>query len=400
MRATSAADVLVDPPAADVWATVISVDDHLVEPPHLFEGRLPGALADRAPRVRTTSKGHEIWVFDDRAFPQVGLNAVAGRPKDVPPMEPVRFDQMRRGCWDPHARVADMDLGGIWASLSYPSQITGFCGSVYASCSDPELGLACVRAFNDWYLEEWVGAAPERFVPLGITYMADAGAAAAEIRRNAGRGFRAVSLPEHPQLIGLPTLHSGWWDPVVRACAETGTVVCLHVGSSGITGPDLPVDGPMVEYTATLFPSLSMSACVDWLWSGLPLRFPELRVCLGEGGIGWVPMLADRLDYVHEVSGHGRRAWPSSELTPTDVLLSSFWFCTLDDPSIWPIRDRIGVDRIMVEVDYPHADSTWPDTQAFLADRLAPLSVDEVRRVTHANAAGLFDHPLPEVVLP
>lgn len=369
---------------------LVSVDDHVVEPRHLFEGRMPAGLADRAPFVKTTSSGNEIWVFDGQAYPQVGLNAVAGRSKDSEPTEPVRFDQMRRGCFDPTARVADMDLGGISASVNFPSQITGFCGTVYSGCSDPELGLGCVRAWNDWYLEEWASAHPGRFIPLGITYLADPAEGAAEIRRNAGRGFRAVSLPEQPQKLGYPTLHSGWWDPVVEACEETGTVVCLHVGSSGITGPELPLDGPMVEYTATLFSSLSMAACADWLWSGYPVRHPDLQIVLAEGGLGWVPMLADRLDYIVDVSGHGRRAWMSDELRPTDVLRRNFWFCSLDDPSIWPIRDRIGVDHILVEVDYPHADSTWPDTPAFLVDRLAALSADEVAAVTHRNAEELF----------
>ncbi|MGH9111000.1 MAG: amidohydrolase family protein [Acidimicrobiales bacterium] len=374
--------------------TVISVDDHLVEPRHMFEGRLPARLADRAPYVKTTSQGHEIWVFDGQAYPQVGLNAVVGRSKDESPMEPVRFDEMRRGCWDPDARVADMDLAGIWASVGFPSQITGFCGSVYSSCSDASLGQACVRAWNDWFWEEWWSPHPERFVPLGITWLADPEVAAAEIRRNAARGFRAVTLPEQPHRLGYPSLYSGWWDPVLAACAESGTVVCVHVGSSGM--PDQALDGPLVEVAATLFSSQSLIACVDWLWSGVAVRFPELHIAMSEGGIGWVPMLADRLDYVHGWSGHGRRAWPSTELTPTEVLLRNFWFCSLDDPSIWPIRDRIGVDHVMVEVDYPHADSTWPATQSFLADRLAGLPVDEQRRVTHANAAALFRHPLPE----
>jgi len=369
---------------------LVSVDDHVVEPRHLFEGRMPAALADRAPYVKETSKGHEIWVFDGRAYPQVGLNAVAGRSKDTDPMEPVRFDDMRPGCFDPAARVADMDLGGISASVNFPSQITGFCGAVFAGCSDPELGAACARAWNDWIHEEWVSAHPGRFVPLGITCFADPESAAAEIRRNAARGFRAVSLPEHPQQLGFPSLHSGWWDPVVRACVETSTVVCLHVGSSGITGDDLPLDGPMVEYTATLFSSLSLSACADWLWSGYPVRHPELAVVMAEGGLGWVPMLADRLDYIVDTSGHGRKAWMSDELRPTEVLLRNFWFCSLDDPSIWPIRDRIGVSNICLEVDYPHADSAWPDSHALLADRLADLSADERDAVMWRNAAGLF----------
>jgi predicted TIM-barrel fold metal-dependent hydrolase len=391
---TSGAGLLPDPEPAEVRFTVISVDDHLVEPRHLFEGRVPSRMADRAPYVRTTSKQHEIWVFDGQAYPQVGLNAVAGRSRDDSPMEPVRFDQMRRGCWDPDERVADMDLAGIWASVNFPSQITGFCGTVYSQCSDPELGLACVQAWNDWFHEEWWEPHPTRFVPLGITFLADPSLAAAEIRRNAARGFRAVSLPEQPHRLGYPSLHTGWWDPVLAACEETGTVVCLHVGSSGMLG-DQPLDGPLIETTATLFSSLSLSACVDWLWSGAPLRFPQLRIAMSEGGIGWVPMLADRLDYVHGWSGHGRKAWPSNELTPTEVLLRNFWFCSLDDPSIWPIRDRIGVDHIMVEVDYPHADSTWPETQDFLADRIGGLPIDDQRAILFGNAATLFRHPLP-----
>ncbi|CAN5637319.1 amidohydrolase family protein [soil metagenome] len=392
------AGLLPDPPAAEVRFTVISVDDHLVEPRHLFEGRMPTALAEQAPYVRETSKGNEIWVFDGQAYPQVGLNAVVGRQRNGSPMEPVRFDEMRKGCWDPGARVADMDLAGIWASVSFPSQISGFCGSVYSQCSDAAVGQACVRAWNDWFAEEWFATHPDRFIGLGIVFLSDPALAAAEIRRNAERGFTAVSLPEQPHRLGYPSLHSGWWDPVLAACEETGTVVCLHVGSSGMM--DLAVDGPLVEVAATLFSSLSLTACADWLWSGVVLRYPELRIAMSEGGIGWVPLLADRLDYIREWSGYGRDAWPTTELTPTEALLRNFWFCSVDDPSIWPIRDRIGVDHIMIEVDYPHADSTWPDTQRFLADRLAGLSVPEQRRVTHANAAALFRHPLPAEIRP
>jgi predicted TIM-barrel fold metal-dependent hydrolase len=378
--------------------TIISVDDHLVEPRHLFEGRLPQRLQDRAPHVRETSKGHEIWVFDGQKFDQVGLNAVVGRSPEIGVMEPLRFDQMRPGCYDPAARVVDMDLGGIWASVNFPSQITGFCGSVYSACSDPELGVACVQAFNDWYLEEWVQAFPGRFVPMGITYLADPGQGAAEIRRNAERGVVAVSLPEQPHRLGYPSLHSGWWDPVLQACAETGTVVCLHVGSSGMM--DMALDGPLVQLGATLFSSMSYNACVDWVWSGVAVRYPELRIAMSEGGIGWVPMLADRLDFMCGGAGHGIDGWNGGDVTPTDVLLRNFWFCSIDDPSIWPIRDRIGVDHLMVEVDYPHADSTWPDTPQLLARRLADLPVEDQRKICHQNAAELFRHPLPEVTHP
>jgi predicted TIM-barrel fold metal-dependent hydrolase len=236
-------------------------------------------------------------------------------------------------------------------------------------------------------------------VPMGITWLADPEKGAAEIRRNAERGFTAVTLPELPHRLGYPSLHTDYWDPVMAACQETGTVVCLHVSSSGPM-PGLPSDSPRTALAATLFQAQAMITCADWLWSGVAIRFPDLKIAMSEGGIGWVPMLMDRLEFMLDQSGHGRGEWMSKELSPTEVLQRNFWFCTIDDPSVLPIRHRIGLDRIMVEVDYPHADSTWPDTQEFLARALKDVPVDEARMMTHENAARLFRHPLPENRLP
>ena len=126
--------------------TVISVDDHVVEPAHTFEGRLPKALQDRAPRIVETPNGHQVWEFEGERYTQVGMNAVAGRRPETYGLEPFRFDQMRPGCYDVEARVRDMDINGVWASVNFPSQITGFCGRVFFSCPDRDLGVACVRA--------------------------------------------------------------------------------------------------------------------------------------------------------------------------------------------------------------------------------------------------------------
>ena len=145
---------------------------------------------------------------------------------------------MRPGCYDVDARVRDMDINGVWASVNFPSQITGFCGSVFSRCSDPELGLAVTRAWNDWFFDEWYSPHPDRIVPMGITYLGDAEQGAAEIRRNAARGFTAVTLPEMPHRIGMEPIFSDWWDPIIAACAETDTVICLHVGSTGVA--DMP----------------------------------------------------------------------------------------------------------------------------------------------------------------
>jgi len=391
--------LLPDPTPGPIHYTVISVDDHLVEPPDLFEGRLPAGLADRAPHVRETSKGHQVWEFEGKVFPQLGLNAVVGRDRNESAVEPRRFEHMRPGCYRIDDRIRDQDLAGIWASVNFPSQITGFCGTVYAKADDPALGLAVTKAWNDWLFDEWWQPYPERTIPLGITWLADADLGAAEVRRNAERGFRAVTLPENPHRLDLPSVHSGYWDPILEACVETDTVVCLHVGSSGMM--PMPLDAPMIELGATLFGALSLDACANWLWSGIPVRFPDLKIAMSEGGIGWVPMLIDRLDYIVAQSGHGRKAWMSDELSPSEVLRRNFWFCTIDDPSsLTAGREAIGVDHIMVETDYPHADSTWPDTQAFLHDRLGGLPTDDIAKITHRNAAELFRHPLPPNPLP
>ena len=385
-----------EPEPREVKYTIISVDDHLVEPPGMFEGRLPAKYQELAPKVVETEQGHEVWEFDGERYTQVGMNAVAGRrPEDIK-LEPTRFEDMRKGCWDIDARIRDMDINGIWASVNFPSMITGFCGRVFANASDKDLGLATTRAWNDWLFEEWYSPYPERIVPLGITWIADPVLGAEEIRRNAERGFVSVTLPERPQNIGYPSLFSGYWDPIVEACAETDTVITLHVGSSG--GYEMPDDAPKLELGATMFGQLSLGACAEWLWSGYPGRFPDLKIAMSEGGIGWVAMLLDRLDNIVDRSGYGR-TYPS-DLRPSEVLKRNFWFCTIDDPSTIDTRHRIGVENIMFETDYPHGDGTWPDTQLLVEKVWGHLPTDEVRMMLCENAAKLFRHPLPEVVLP
>ena len=309
-------------------------------------------------------------------------------------LEPFRFDQMRPGCYDIDARIADMDLNGIWASMNFPSQVSGFCGRIFSGCSDPELGLATTRAWNDWLFEEWYSPYPERIIPLGITYLTDPVLGAEEIRRNAARGFRSVALPERPHRIGLPTIFDDSWRPIIEACVETDTVVSLHVGSSGM--PDLPEGAPILALGATLFGQLSLTACAEWLWSGWAHRYPELKIAMSEGGIGWVAMLLDRLDNIVDRSGYS----PDWNIRPADLLRRNFWFCTLDDPSTIGTRHRIGIENVMIETDYPHGDGTWPDTQTVIRDTWGHIPADELRAMCCLNAADLFRHPLPTTVLP
>jgi predicted TIM-barrel fold metal-dependent hydrolase len=389
--------LLPDPEPRPVHFTLISVDDHLMEPPDTFEGRLPRALAGRAPRVVETEEGHQVWSIGGRPYFQVGFMCVAGRPREDHRLEPARYDEVRPGCWRIEDRIQDMDINGVWASVNFPSGVTGFGGTLFSELDDVELGLACVRAWNDWLFEAWHGPYPERIVPLGITYLRDPELGAAEIRRNAARGFTAVTMPEQPHRQGLPPVFDRSWEPVVRACAETGTVLNLHVGSSGF--PAMPPGAPLLELGATLFQAMAFESCAEWLWSGWPARYPELKIAMSEGGIAWVAGLLDRVDNIMARSGYGL-GWPARDVTPSECLRRNFWFCMIDDPSTLATRHAIGVENILCESDYPHGDGTWPDTQEVLARMLRGLPAHEIRLMTHENAAKLYRHPLPAVRRP
>ncbi|HVX19753.1 MAG TPA: amidohydrolase family protein [Acidimicrobiales bacterium] len=387
---------LPDPPRAKRKYTVISADDHIVEPPDTFEGRVPAALADRAPKIVEKDDGTETWVYDGQELPNVGFNAVVGRPVDEWAMEPTRFDEMRRGAWDIHQRVADMDLNGIYASMNFPSFLPGFAGQRLQQVTrDRELAMACVRAWNDWHLDAWAGPYPDRIIPCQLPWLLDPEAGARMIYENAERGFKAVTFSEDPSKLGLPTIHSGYWDPLVRACAETETVVNLHIGSSGtspMTTPDAPSD-----VAGVLFFAYAIFAAVDWLFSQLPVRYPDLKICLSEGGIGWVAALLDRLDHMGSYSAmYG--TW-KGDLTPAEVLQRNFWFCAVEDPSSFVQRHRIGVDHILVESDYPHCDSTWPNTQKVIEEEIGGLPAEDVAKMTWKNASELYRHPVPAAVV-
>ncbi len=386
---------LPEPPRAERLYTVISADDHIVEPPTVFEGRVPRRYAERAPRIIEKDDGTETWVYDGVELPNVGFNAVVGRPVSEWRMEPTRFDEMRRGAWDIHKRIEDMDLNGIYASLNFPSFLPGFAGQrLQRVTKDTELAMASVRAWNDWHLEEWAGSYPERIIPCQIPWLLDAEVGAEMIRQNAERGFKAVTFSEEPSKLGFPSIHSGYWEPFFQACAETGTVINLHIGSSG-SSPATTADAPP-DVAGVLFFAYAISAAVDWLYSLAPVRFPDLKICLSEGGIGWVPALLDRLDHMNRYNSmYG--TW-QDPLSPSDVLKRNFWFCAVEDQSTFALRDRIGVDNILLESDYPHSDSTWPETQRVIHEEIGGLPAEDIKKMTWENASKLYRHPVPQAV--
>ncbi len=202
---------------------------------------------------------------------------------------------MRAGVWDIHARVHDMDINGDYASVNFPSFLAGFSGQRFQLGHDPDLALAVVRAWNDFIIEEWAGAYPDRIIPLQLPWLLDPAVGGDEIRANAERGFKAVTFSEAPERLGFRRSTVEHWDPLLQACEETETVVCLHFGSSGTT-PQIAPDAPP-EVLIVLF-GMNIAAALDWVYSRVPARFPDIKLCLSEGGVGRVPPLLDRLDHV------------------------------------------------------------------------------------------------------
>jgi hypothetical protein len=204
---------------------LFSVDDHIIEPADVWSKRVPARFRDRAPHV-IEEDGREFWVYEDTRALTMGLNAVAGKPRDEWTMDPIRYTDMIPGCYDPVTRAKDMAADGVMSSVLFPS-LPRFGGALFPSFKDLDLADACVKAWNDFLLEEWCAAAPDMFVPMPIVQLWEPTAAAAEIRRNAGRGARAVNLPEETSLLGLPSYHNDAWNPVWDAVTECDLPVCI-----------------------------------------------------------------------------------------------------------------------------------------------------------------------------
>ncbi|WP_436776525.1 amidohydrolase family protein [Yinghuangia sp. YIM S09857] len=389
---------------------LIDVDAHVVEPPDVWSSRLPQRYRDVGPRVlhlpggqpklvgggyveEPGTEGPDVawWFYEEHRYSVKRLIAAAGYPADEITMDGVTYDEMRPGCWQPAARVADMDLNGVEAQLCYPNY-PRFCGQIFLWGKDRELALLCVKAYNDWMVEEWCGAGSGRLIPLCIVPLWDAELAAAEVRRNAARGVRAVAFSELPSYLGLPSIHSGYWDPFFAACAETGTVLCMHIGS-GTKTPQASPDSPDAVAATIIFGN-SVASMADMLFSGVPHRFPELKLLYAEAQIGWIPYLLERIDDVWET----HRGWSNAQAAcpepPSTYYRRQMYSCFFKDSVGTEMLHRIGVDNVMFETDYPHQDGTWPHSVKAAEEQFGHLDAESIHKIARGNAIRVFGLPL------
>jgi predicted TIM-barrel fold metal-dependent hydrolase len=397
---------------------IISVDDHVVEPPDLWTSRLPAKYLDRAPRVeRDRARFHfeggvfsfekgveggewcDWWLYDDLVYPFPKLSAAVGF--DDLDVTPVTFDEIRPGCWKQKDRLADMDANHVDASICFPNTLPRFAGQAFYERADKELALLCVQAYNDWMIDEWsAGDGKGRLIPLTIVPLWDARLAADEVRRCAGKGSFAVAFSENPHPLGLPSIHDKdrFWDPFFAACQETETVVCMHIGSSSKM-PSTSPDAPFIV-SSTLTFSNAMGSMLDFIFSGTLERFPQLVIAYSEGQVGWMPYVLERADKLWAERSDNSFG-TNLPHPPTSYIPGRIYGCIFDDETGLRNRDVIGMDQICFETDYPHADSTFPRSKEVATEICEQAGLDETEtykllRGNAIRAFGLERHGITE----
>jgi predicted TIM-barrel fold metal-dependent hydrolase len=363
---------------------LISVDDHIAEPADMFDAHVPQRFKDRAPRVVTEDGGTQQWYYGDVRGRNLGLNAVAGKPRDMYNIDASSYDEMRPGCFNVDERVRDMNAGGQLAGLNFPNW-TGFSGQVLNQGPDRDTNLVMIQAYNDWHVDEWCGAYPGRFIPCGILPLFDVELAAKEIRRLADKGCHAVTFSENPEALDMPSIHTDYWYPLFTAACDTDTVLCTHVGSSSrrpMTSTDAP---PSVAMTSSSM--MSMFSFVELIWGEFYERFPKLRFSLTEGDVGWIPYFLWRAEHVLDRhSGWTDATFPPGYSGPSDIFRKHLYTCFISDKVGVRLMDYFNEDHLFWESDYPHSDSNWPFAPEDILETMGHLDDRVINKITHENA--------------
>lgn len=381
----------------------ISVDDHVIEPPDLWEGRMPEKFAETGPRVirerlrflpgtrgkkwakDDDAEWCDAWHLEDVVIPLTFLLAPVG--KEVVDVEVATYDQLHPGTWKQPERLVDMEQSHVSSSMCFPN-LFRFAGQTFSELRDKELGLACIQGYNDWIIDEWSGGdARGKLLPVTVVPLWDADLAAAEVRRCAAKGSFLVTFPENPHPLGFPSLYQpGYWTPFFDACEETGTVLNMHIGTSSKMFVANPPDAPWIVTSSQTFIN-SQGSLLDYVFSGTLERHPSLTLSYSEGQVGWLPYVMERADKLW-AERHDNEFGSALTAPPSEFIQGSVFFCIFDDPVGLRLRDLIGMSQIVFETDYPHPDSTFPHTLETFETMCttAELSSNEMHALARGNA--------------
>jgi uncharacterized protein len=366
----------------------ISVDDHVQEVPNLWTDRLSKKKwGDRVPRIERTQNGAEQWVVD-------GLVLVDGRIARVGALmadrnqDPTHWADVPALAFIPSERLKAMDAAGIDYSVLYPT-VAGLAGEAFGRLQDPELELACAKAYNDWLIEEWASVS-DRFIPQCIVPIWPAEAAVDEIKRAVAKGHRGVIFPSLPMhLRDVPHVSGPEYDPVWSVCEELQVPICLHAGASpDLQSPTPPNLAPALAgaLDAATKP-VSRAFVISLLtFSRVLLRHPKLRMVMAESALSWGMLYLEWADHQFEHDGLAREGY---DLKPSEMFHRQCFFTSWFD-KIAPFADYIGVEHILWSANFPLATSTWPRTRETIDRCFQGVSAEAREKVLWKNAASLY----------
>lgn len=382
---------------------IIDSDTHISEPADVWTSRVPAKWKDRVPHVRwvadPSGAKEQFWFIGDQKMYGVASAANAGWA-DPFPGHPPSYEAAHKGSWDATARLAYMDEIGCWAQVLYPN-LGGFGNQAFLKMGDAELMLACVRAYNDFQID-WISPAPKRFIPVMAMPFWDVPAMVEEIERCAKRGFKGILFTAAPQDYGMPVLADRHWDPFWAAAQASGLPISFHIGSGDFldeskdmyTPKRLKADGWAATYARTTVDLFFINAAqiTDLLFSGVLARFPTLKFVSVESGVGWIPFMLDAVDY-HFDAVQLSKSRPEFKMKPSDYFRRQIYACYWFERDInRTILEKVGVDNILFETDFPHVTCLYGDRQVTdtIETGLGKETEALRRRILFDNAAELY----------
>jgi predicted TIM-barrel fold metal-dependent hydrolase len=366
---------------------LVSADDHVIEHPQVWTERLSRhRWGDRIPHVERDVEGSDYWLVDGRRLPLMGSGSAAALMRDR--AEPRKLEEVPPAACQPAERLKVMDRNGVERSVLYPS-VAGIAGESFAMVDDPELEVDCVRAYNDWLIQEWA-AADSRFVPQCIVPISSVKAAVDEISRAVTLGHRGVIFPPTvDQLRKMPHINEPSWDPLWSACEELQVPICFHAGSL----PMLELV-PYEQYSSAIKAALhdiaqpvcSIGFLSNLLMSHILERHPKLIVVFGESSLGWVNFVVETVEHNIRQFGAGRVKF---DVPPREQLRSQCRFISwYGSPNLAAVCNQFGPDCILWAWKFPDAKSQYPDPP--LVDEFCNLYPEAYSKITRINPARLY----------
>jgi predicted TIM-barrel fold metal-dependent hydrolase len=382
---------------------IISADDHIQETPDLWEKRLPASMRDQAPRIVSLPDGASAWTWAGNTR-RLGMDVWAGREiREEKDLETVPWEKVNPATYEPHARINAMDADDIYAAVLYPNFSRTFMGG-WLNAKDPtrkelssETNLACIQVYND-HVAEFSSVNPNRLIPIGIIPMQSVEAAVAEVGRIAKKGIRGGLIPADPG-------QGRFWndpqfEPIWKAMSDHDMSINLHTGAQmGVKLPsplpNMPGAGPgSAESTQNLSRMMCSIPVTTLLWSGIFDRYPNLKLVAVETDVGWLAYVRHRAEWVYKNSQKRWTVTPTLKHNPGYYFGRQLFATFQDDYSAIHGREMIGVDAICWASDFPHPETTWPNTTTALSDFFQSVPEGDVQKMTSRNSARIYNIPV------